>query len=121
MQVDPSTMTKTETNKLATCRDCGTSRRIRVLTRQWFNKPNGLGLGVDACRPTLALERVKINDLHDSNLSAKALLKCCGKSLDFDAIKGKTTNHVCGDKCLSATGPACSCSCGGKNHGHNHQ
>lgn len=27
------------------------------------------------------------------------------------------TDHECGPRCVNATGPACSCSCRGKNHG----
>jgi len=29
------------------------------------------------------------------------------------------SQHKCGPKCRSARGPACECSCGGKNHGAN--
>lgn len=36
-------------------------------------------------------------------------------------VNGKlSTAHVCNDKCMASTGPACECSCAGKNHGKNH-
>jgi hypothetical protein len=36
----------------------------------------------------------------------------------FQEVKGTLNPEVeCGDKCLSATGPSCSCSCGGACHG----
>lgn len=28
--------------------------------------------------------------------------------------------HVCGARCVNATGPNCDCQCGGENHGKNH-
>ena len=42
----------------------------------------------------------------------------CGSSLMRPmTIVGTKSDEPCGDKCLTAQGPACSCSCGGENHG----
>lgn len=41
----------------------------------------------------------------------------CGLYLRGEAIVGKTGTQECGEKCISATGPACECKCSGENHG----
>jgi len=42
----------------------------------------------------------------------------CGKTLVGVSVDGKTNAaHECNAKCMSSTGPSCSCSCGGANHG----
>lgn len=41
----------------------------------------------------------------------------CGKLYEVVTISGKTGVQECGDKCISATGPACECKCSGENHG----
>lgn len=46
--------------------------------------------------------------------------RCCEKcrsEVKTVFVKGVTTEHVCDDRCASATGFQCLCSCGGKNHG----
>lgn len=40
--------------------------------------------------------------------------------LHLKRLHGRVSTEPCGAKCLSATGPNCECSCGGKNHGANH-
>lgn len=40
----------------------------------------------------------------------------CGAFLN-DTKSAKVSAIKCGAKCTNATGPACSCECGGKNHG----
>lgn len=52
--------------------------------------------------------------------SAPAFLECgaCNGRVYGVLVKGKHTDkHTCGSKCLASTGPNCTCSCGGKNHG----
>jgi hypothetical protein len=45
-------------------------------------------------------------------------LRCeCGKELVKFAVAGRETETECGDKCQSATGPACECRCKGEMHG----
>lgn len=42
----------------------------------------------------------------------------CGRARRARAVQGRySAKHTCNAKCLSSTGPACECSCGGKNHG----
>lgn len=41
----------------------------------------------------------------------------CGNGITVRSVEGKFTAHVCNAKCMGSTGPACECSCGGKNHG----
>jgi hypothetical protein len=45
----------------------------------------------------------------------------CGMARSAQAVQGKfSAKHVCNAKCMASTGPACECSCGGKNHGASH-
>ncbi len=39
------------------------------------------------------------------------------RSVEFNRIIGRKTEHKCGAKCLNSTGFVCDCSCGGANHG----
>jgi len=54
--------------------------------------------------------------------SGNCWLHCpCGsvgavKYLTVKIVEEKTCNGIC----MGATGPSCSCSCGGENHGGNH-
>lgn len=42
----------------------------------------------------------------------------CGQRVGLHAVVGKFSPvHECNAKCLNATGPACECSCKGRNHG----
>lgn len=42
----------------------------------------------------------------------------CGRPIRFTPVKGRLVAEIeCGSRCTGATGPACDCSCGGKNHG----
>lgn len=43
-----------------------------------------------------------------------------GGQLNLKPIKGIKSNHVCDDRCTSAIGSKCECSCGGANHGADH-
>lgn len=36
-------------------------------------------------------------------------------------IKARNTDHECGAKCTSATGPNCDCTCAGQRHGIDHR
>lgn len=53
------------------------------------------------------------------------MCESCGRAVMVDFGKplyGKFVSEtVCDGKCLNATGPNCSCSCGGKHHGENNQ
>jgi len=114
MDLSKHELRKTRTNKIATCKSCGTTRRIEVLSRRWFNASS------KSLTPTPSFERIKINGIPSQDSRTRELLTCCGSALPFKAIKGKVTDHKCGAKCRSAKGGDCECSCGGKHHGENH-
>lgn len=44
----------------------------------------------------------------------------CDVSVKFVPIRAKVTETECGPRCTSAVGPACDCTCGGKNHSADH-
>jgi hypothetical protein len=56
---------------------------------------------------------------YSANVERGSFLRCeCGaaaviKFLDVRVVEGM----LCSGKCTGATGPVCSCSCGGRNHG----
>lgn len=42
----------------------------------------------------------------------------CGNYLRGQRIEGRYSDKIeCGERCQSATGPACECKCRGENHG----
>lgn len=41
----------------------------------------------------------------------------CGRRAVGNLVRGVKTSHPCDDRCTSARGSKCECSCGGKNHG----
>lgn len=45
-------------------------------------------------------------------------LRCgCGRQAVAKTFAPVLNDKPCGARCTGATGPACSCSCGGENHG----
>jgi hypothetical protein len=44
----------------------------------------------------------------------------CAQVLKLDRLYGTKTAELCDPRCMGATGPSCSCSCGGGNHGGNY-
>ena len=45
----------------------------------------------------------------------------CGAWItNYKEIVARVTEHECGVKCTSATGPTCDCKCGGANHSSDH-
>lgn len=56
-----------------------------------------------------------------SNKSDWACFTClCGRSVVFNRLRGRVTDHKCNVKCLASTSGVCECACGGKNHGASH-
>lgn len=41
----------------------------------------------------------------------------CDRQMRLFVIEARESTTECGDKCQSATGPACECKCKGENHG----
>lgn len=44
----------------------------------------------------------------------------CGAAGVIKWMTVKLTEKACNQTCMGATGPSCSCSCGGENHGNAH-
>lgn len=43
-----------------------------------------------------------------------------GRMNKWSYMTAKVNTKECADRCMASTGPSCSCSCGGENHGVNH-
>ena len=53
--------------------------------------------------------------------NGEAFVPCdCGRWVRMTEVRGKfSAKHQCNARCMSSTGPACECSCAGRNHGAN--
>jgi len=49
-----------------------------------------------------------------------AAVECCGRAVLLEPVSGRKTATPCDERCTSATGHRCECSCGGRNHGADH-
>lgn len=51
--------------------------------------------------------------------NGKPAVRCnCGAgTMVAKLLQGATSEHECGDRCMSSKGHVCECSCGGANHG----
>lgn len=117
-------------------------RVLRVSTGRTGSRPrNYLGkckacgakhAAVDAVRINVAYQDARHTDTrHDYAIAdatriymsrdggGKFAKRCdCGKTVSLTGVRGVfKPEHVCNAKCMSSTGPACECSCGGRNHG----
>ena len=54
---------------------------------------------------------------HFSGLTPDGARVQCSRVIEF---KSNPSLHKCDDRCLTAKGFKCECSCGGKNHGRGH-
>lgn len=86
---------------------------ILVCSRCRANKVAGdvrtFAYGTDGTRINAAGETVTLrNDRSCPN---------CRLYLDPVEVKAVVTNHSCDEKCKTAEGSLCRCSCGGKHHG----
>lgn len=106
-----------QVTKLAKCKDCGaTTRSVRDA---------GMYAGWEVVRT----ERAQVNSFGavsewQCSRDKTAAIQCreCG-SVSTSGRKIQATVDAaieCGDKCHTAKGPACECSCGGVNHGSNY-
>lgn len=99
MNNTPSTKTETATRYIVKCKSCKRAWTFSLLQRQHGGDPSAFCFA-----------------------QVRAMGGCCAnfkRSCKF--VSGKfSAVHTCGSKCLSSTGPACECSCGGKNHGAGH-
>lgn len=90
---------------------CGTWRATWELTTA--KQPDGrVSYGWKSQHASIWTAKAKAPDIK----CAKCLLKATGK-----LIVGKFSESVaCDARCTSATGPNCTCECGGANHGADH-
>lgn len=74
-------------------------------------------------------ETVRLDNVwHDGHVSTKAphfsgICPSCGErhtAMRVIERKASPSNHKCDDRCISAKGHKCECSCGGHNHGKGH-
>lgn len=107
------------------CQDCRQAGRVsfQTITRSHWNG------GRPSSRTTLLVEgaaRETIPDLTRMNPVAWAISRpcpwCASPRVKVNVVKGQLVeSKACDDRCMGATGPTCSCSCGGENHGGSHQ
>ena len=96
---------------LGRCRKCKVRRRIHapVLEVKMLNRGYG------------RTERVYWRTVNGSRTQGydRIFVGCmCGAQVEYRMLRGTfSTTEQCGSRCMGATGPACSCSCGGTNHG----
>lgn len=98
---------------LGRCRKCKRGHRIQAPVLE--TKIRTLGYG--------RTERVTVRRLpsgHRVEGYDRIFFPClgCGHSVEARILRGEfKASEVCGSRCMGAVGPACSCSCGGQNHG----
>jgi hypothetical protein len=59
-------------------------------------------------------------DLGEKVTSAQKCVMCpggCSRTIVVERLAAVTTSESCDSRCMGATGPSCSCACGGANHG----
>lgn len=59
-------------------------------------------------------------DLGEKASSRQQCVMCpggCNHTIIVDRLAAVTTSESCDSRCMGATGPSCSCACGGANHG----
>jgi hypothetical protein len=109
-----ATTTAPTVSRIARCKDCNTVTKVTRETRTYCGWPqerltekvtNAFG------------ERSEWVESR-SKLAAVACRNCGGKNTSSKKMTAKHSDtEVCSDKCMGATGPACECSCDGRNHG----
>lgn len=59
-------------------------------------------------------------DLGEKATSRQQCVMCpggCNHTIIVDRLAAVTTSEICDSRCMGASGPNCSCACGGANHG----
>lgn len=75
-------------------------------------------------RKTFSYRKVNDGNWQDAAYFRFPLVKCpgCGENLSGKAIEDRyNPQHPCDARCTGAKGHNCECSCGGENHGRDHQ
>jgi hypothetical protein len=108
-------------------RKCGTIARVNVPTIPVQKKRTYSGIATVGVPGSLTHETVIVT-VHqyvwDGLEYARQVFKSgdacwtCRRPLKAEPMRGVfSEKHKCNAKCMASTGPACECSCGGKNHG----
>ena len=67
------------------------------------------------CKPCLRPNRVRSEEARGDVLTAAC--PDCGTPVQLERLYGTVTQMECASACMGASGPSCSCGCGGINHG----
>lgn len=73
---------------------------------------------IGTCTPCVYPVRI----IDESVVGDVARVNCpgCRQVLKLERLYGTKTLDLCDPRCMGATGPSCSCACGGTNHGGNY-
>jgi hypothetical protein len=102
------------------CKVCKTTRRIEAPVAQKYEVQLGYG------RTEIRVRRVLPDGKTvEGNWRFHVPCNVCPprngfgytRSVEFNLILGRVTDHECNAKCMASTGHVCECSCGGANHG----
>lgn len=88
-------------------------------------KPEPAPLPVEPAKPAAPLRWYRCSDClgvftTPDTVCGKPLCGVCGGKCEFQGMTAHTVQHdaaACDDRCITARGRNCECSCGGKNHG----
>lgn len=107
-----ATMTQTRTKEvfaMARCKRCKAAKRIAGTSTRRYQRTDKFG-----------------NDVFSTSVDFGQSMQCwngcvshviAGTTVEVNQIRGVRTDTPCDDRCTSAKGHQCECSCGGKNHG----
>lgn len=115
---------------LGKCKTC--KRGVRVTAAPgWYGEK--LGNGYQVGRDAYKLPDGALCYAHDGSRWNGVIVHCphCAPGalhpqggparVRLQVLRGRyVADHKCDGRCMSATGPSCDCSCGGRNHGANH-
>lgn len=116
---DTTTTTTTRTVRvLYRCACELVRRRVYSVTR---TTTRGCYLGRMWTRPGRAAWKDEAGALAGDGDRAPSIACSCGRRVLGEPVRGTMNKRIpCDARCTNAVGPACSCSCGGANHGGGH-
>lgn len=113
-------VTRSTGHVILRCRDCkAAGRRDYTITRTLRER---LGRPSVTQTAEIAGQSITLRDRYDLDRALSTPCPAChSPHVNVIRIKGTyVADRTCDDRCMSAVGPACSCSCGGENHGGGH-
>jgi hypothetical protein len=106
---------------LIKCKDCKKVGRIDFTVTTETRAFNGRPSYSSSALINGRTHRLNAYNTLDGVLYKYADHGCDGRSLKVNRVKGIfVADKPCDARCMGATGPNCSCSCGGENHGGSH-